>query len=1608
MRIAGQVLSVMLAGILAVGSLPFSSFAYENNEEPCSVEEILLDDGSFLCEEEDGNLESVGEEIEIEPEDVDDTDIEMIEESAQTLAVEERSGVIDNLTWQLSSEGVLTISGSGDMMDFIDSEAPWRSFSDAVKKVVISSGVTSIGAQAFYWCEFDEFDLPDSITKIGSAAFYCSHLDQIKLPKNLTVIGDNAFYQNHFKTIELPDKLERISSYAFSGCSKLEAVVFPASVKYIENSAFENCNSLTSVTIPGTVVGIGDRAFESCKGLETVVIKSGVERLSNFMFYECNYLENVVLEEGLKEIGADCFGNCINITKLTLPSTVTTIGSRFIKGCHELKTLELPEGLRLTDFETFSTCGITEVVLPESVDWLPAYSFYACASMTKVYIPKSMKVIGDNSFYFDDRITDVYYGGDESDWLSIEIGIGNENLKNATIHYNYGIDNRCGKNALWEYADGVLTISGSGEMYDFVYDDGEDGDLTVPWWEYHTQIKKVIVKQGITSIGACSFIHHYALTDVYIPISVKEIRPSAFYSTFVKDIYYAGSELEWKAITVGKENDALKNATIHYGEEEAPEEEDQTVSLSYCGNDFTFKWTPGILLDSKTVVDAKLAQISLILSAMAEYKPRDAMRTLDDSLIKLGLLEESEDLNEMEAQYRWHKSYGTENMDKPTPAHTFALKTYKSGNRTYKIVTIICRGTDLETDFVEDGVLDLSDEGFITSAQNVYDDLITFLAGNGIHVNDRDVRYYITGHSLGGATANLLDVFLVSSGCYLNDITCYTYASPLTAWDYDYRHKLWGNSMNIIKPLDAFAKFSNDYDSWMLDFLDKRNSSNPFYMMLEKLGLYSPLDLKAMRYGTDIILNVEADTLFYYNKYTGKDRLESDLIEYHVCEAYMAYLQGAIASGTFRRIQETMRTGRVLTIYCPVDISVVDQNTGKELLAINDNKIVHKESDDISACVFGDKKIITLPLEGQFKIILTGTDVGSLRYVIQDQEQTSDGIVLTNTMTFENVELTKGKEMISVINNETSNSDVQLLVVDENGVPQKEILEDGKEIDYSKYGDILPEDIPEDGIIPDGIWLGGVSNLTYDAAKQTQNIRVYDNMKLLVPNVDYKVSYKNNKNAYVLENSENPTAKDKKSAPQIVLSMKGNYSGKEISYFSIEPLTIADNQAFDTYMKKSGKASKPALAWNGKELKAGKDYTLEVNDSTATFTGIGNFTGTRAMDLAAAERAVKKISIDKVKITAIPDQLYMGEAYTLEKLKAKDGVTPLDFSLTYNNVKLIENVDYRVAKIIDAKSAGKATVVLEGLNAGGTPGANTDSFVGEKRITFKINAYPIAGDLISITSTSGSTELSAAYRKSGAAAQIRVMYGESLLRVNRDYTVKYSGNTGYPASKATVVVSGKGNYSGKISKSFTVYRRAFSKTDGINVITTDVPYSPKAGKYTTTVKVFDNDGKLLKAGTDYEKKLVYQKEGETLDSKSHPAAGDVITVLVTGRGGYSEDTVEATYTILPAGTVNDISKATIKIKDQSYNKGNPICITSQDQLLQATIGKGKTPLKLSTDGGETGDLMVVPGSYVANKYKGTAQVTFMGIGNYSGTKTVKFKIGTRSILDIWFGWARKN
>ena len=79
----------------------------------------------------------------------------------------------------------------------------------------------------------------------------------------------------------------------------------------------------------------------------------------------------------------------------------------------------------------------------------------------------------------------------------------------------------CGPDLRWHLTDdGVLTISGKGKMYDFSY------LLTTPWVE--SNIKRIIIGDGITTIGGNAFSYCRALTSVTIPNSVTKIGSSAF------------------------------------------------------------------------------------------------------------------------------------------------------------------------------------------------------------------------------------------------------------------------------------------------------------------------------------------------------------------------------------------------------------------------------------------------------------------------------------------------------------------------------------------------------------------------------------------------------------------------------------------------------------------------------------------------------------------------------------------------------------------------------------------------------------------------------------------------------------------------------------------------------------------------------------------------------------------------------------------------------------------------------------------------------------------------------------------------------------------------
>ena len=169
-------------------------------------------------------------------------------------AYAERSGTCGkNLQWKLTAEGVLTITGIGEMKDWGRNARPWSPYSD-VKQVIIGDGVTTIGGSAFSYCSsLTSLTIPNSVTDIGSSAFSgCSSLTSVTIGSSVTTIGSGAFFS----------------------CSSLTSVTIGNSVTEIGYYAFSGCSSLTSVTIPNSVTTIGYYAFSGCKNVKQITVEA--------------------------------------------------------------------------------------------------------------------------------------------------------------------------------------------------------------------------------------------------------------------------------------------------------------------------------------------------------------------------------------------------------------------------------------------------------------------------------------------------------------------------------------------------------------------------------------------------------------------------------------------------------------------------------------------------------------------------------------------------------------------------------------------------------------------------------------------------------------------------------------------------------------------------------------------------------------------------------------------------------------------------------------------------------------------------------------------------------------------------------------------------------------------------------------------------------------------------------------------------------------------------------------------------------------------------------------------------------------------------------------
>ncbi len=359
----------------------------------------------------------------------------------------------------------------------------------------------------------------------------CSGLTSINIPEGVTVLNDKVFAEcSNLSDITIPASVTSINYSAFSGCSSLKNVIFEknSQLNTIGNNAFYGCSNMTSVAIPEGVTAIGDYAFYFCSSLTNINLPDNITTIGKRAFYKCGSLASINIPASITSIGSSAFQGCDDLTDVHIPdidawcqmafgnyysNPMRCADNIWLNG-QKITTVTVPEGVTSLNYTFCGFRDLTQVKLPESLTCIGLGTFDGCRGLTRVTIPASVTEIGADAF---SGCTGL---------ISLRV-----DEKNAV----YDSRNNC--NAIIETASNTL-ISGC---------------------------KVTEIPASVTGIGPYAFCEHKNLTSIIIPASVTSIGDQAFVKcSGLTDVYYSGSEDEWNALSIGKGNNPLNNATIHY------------------------------------------------------------------------------------------------------------------------------------------------------------------------------------------------------------------------------------------------------------------------------------------------------------------------------------------------------------------------------------------------------------------------------------------------------------------------------------------------------------------------------------------------------------------------------------------------------------------------------------------------------------------------------------------------------------------------------------------------------------------------------------------------------------------------------------------------------------------------------------------------------------------------------------------------------------------------------------------------------------------------------------------------------------------------------------
>lgn len=372
------------------------------------------------------------------------------------------------------------------------------------------------------------------------------------------------------------------------------------------------------------------------------------------------------------------------------------------------------------------------------------------------------------------------------------------------------------------------------------------------------------------------------------------------------------------------------------------------------------------------------------------------------------------------------------------------------------------------------------------------------------------------------------------------------------------------------------------------------------------------------------------------------------------------------------------------------------------------------------------------------------------------------------------------------------------------------------------------------------------------------------------------------------------------------------------------------------------------------------DTDMEVGTHQVLFTGKGEYAGTLRGSFKITGQSLKK-----AKISGIQAQVYCGDQ---EELEAK---IREEMSVELNGEELTEGIMYETS-FAKTDRAGTAKLTVTGI--GGYTGTITKSI--------KIGAYDIKEDAegyLEVEFAEGTDTY--AYARGGVKPEVQVSFRGEILMEGTDYKVSYQNNKAVTTEKTkklpAVVITGKKNLAKACTVPFAIEKQDFRK---VTAYAADVTVSSKPGKYRSTPVLTDPDGTKLRAGTDYSKTFVYlDEDGNELDKKAQPKAGDKVKVRITPAGNYEGEPIEAVYHVLAEN--RDISKAKVSVNGKIYYNGSKV-----------TLKEADITLKIKNQRVDPENYVII--GYQQNDRKGKATITIQGKESkgYGGIKKLSFQI----------------